>query len=359
MLNGYTLDGELNERITAVIYLIISIHVSYAFYIEIIKFSASTIEKIFFVMIVIILLGAFAEVYLGLSSITEWFRENFLIGYQQSDYSDVRDNIVYGRYRARFFTAEPSHLAISLLMFSLVWLTFSKNRFKFILYGLVNLIGLKLIMSPILFVALPSAIIIYYYEGNRRLSTKNILIAVFGIILIFLLGYMLKDYFHMTERINVILEGADDSALMRLFAPPLIALKLLSKSIFFGYGISGINSQVRTTSDVLYLIGIRDSVIALERVTTNIYNSFWSFWISFGLLIGLLQIYILKNVLARNQIHMYSYFFIIVILYSFTTSNINSIRFWTLFFIIMLTQYGLLGRIRDREIDQHSSKKIR
>ena len=159
----------------------------------------------------------------------------------------------------------------------------------------------------------------------------------------------------MTKRINVILEGSDDSALMRLFAPPLIALKLLSKSIFFGYGISGINSQAKTTSDVLYLIGIRDSVIALERVTTNIYNSFWSFWISFGMLIGLLQIYTLKNVLARNQIHMYSYFVILIVLYSFTTSNINSIRFWTLFFIIMLTQYGLLGRIRDREIDQHSN----
>ena len=348
LLYGYMLDGELYKRATALIYLVISIHIAYAFYLETRKFSAVTIERIFLAMSVIILIGAFAEVYLGFSAVTEWFRRNFLIGYMQSDYIDVRDMAVYGKYRARFFTAEPSHLAKTLLMSSFLWLSFSKIRFKFIVYAVIILIGLVLIMSPVLLIALPNAIIIYLYQGKQRISIKKLLVAVLIFLAVLLLLYASRDYLYLTERLKGVFEGSDDSVLIRLFAPPLIAMELISQNLFFGYGISGIDAHTTVTADVLYILGVGESVIALDRVTTNIYNSFWNFWISFGFVIGTLQIFLLKKVLTANRIHLYGFFFMNLFLYSYAMSNINTIRFWTIFFVLMLAQYGLKDRVRLR-----------
>jgi hypothetical protein len=327
----------LIERFKAFIYLVYSLTIAYAIYLELSQWNHRHIICLFFGAMTTIFLGCVLENYTSIKNISDQFR---IIAYPFYYTSELRDMILHGGIRPKLFTAEPSHLASSYILISITWLIISANRFKFVIYLVLFSIMIFLIRSPIMFIGLFSAFIIYFHSNiikrNKFFDTSKPLKYIFLLLIIIVIFYSTIAT-ALYGRLELIVKGQDESILLRLVTPIFIAYETIVKYPFFGAGIGGKEAVENITYSVFLNHDI--NVNRLSKgigVAHTIPNAFWEYWIVFGLfggLLGLLCLNILANrFVGGNKL----IFFFLIITYSFTSGAIGGTWIWASVFLTIM-----------------------
>jgi hypothetical protein len=211
------------------------------------RLDPDTVRKIFYWFSLILLCGTFLEVIDVLRGVSDSFRE---VVYGQGGYgvysNEERDQVLAGFIRPKFFTSEPSLLAIGFFAFSTSWLLLAHCLRNWLHFLVATGLMLYLTASPILLISiLNSFCMMYFYKkAGRRLLGRYIVILlgvllVLGLILIFSSGL----FEQLIERIIAAVDGVKtyqiSSENLRMVFPYITAVDVLGSSPFFGVGISG------------------------------------------------------------------------------------------------------------------------
>jgi hypothetical protein len=327
----------LIERFKAFIYFAYSLTIAYAIYLELSQWDCRHIIFLFFGAMITILLGCSLENYTSFKMISDQFR---FFAYPHYYTSEIRDILLHGGIRPKLFTAEPSHLASSYILFSISWLIISTNRYKFIIFLVLFVILLFLIRSPIMFIGLFSAFIIYFYFNLSNIKkffdiTKPLKYIFLILILIIILYSTLTTA--LSGRLDFIVKGEDESILLRLVTPIFIAYETIVQYPFFGAGIGGKEAIENITLSVFMNHGI--NVNRLSKgigIAHTIPNAFWEYWIVFGLFGGLLGLLCFNNFARKLSRNNKLIFFFLILAYGFASGAIGGTWIWASVFLTIM-----------------------
>lgn len=327
----------LIERFKAFIYLAYSLTIAYAIYLELSQWNLRHIICLFFCAMTTIFLGCALENYTSIKNISDHFRT---IAYPFYYTSEIRDMVLHGGIRPKLFTAEPSHLASSYILVSITWLIISENRFKFFIYLVLFSIIVFLIRSPIMFIGLFSAFIIYLHSNiikkNKFLDPSKPLKSI-SILLIIIVIFYSTLATALYGRLEMVVKGQDESILLRLVTPIFIAYETIVQYPFFGAGIGGKEAVENITYSVFLKHDI--DVNRLSKgigIAHTIPNAFWEYWIVFGLFGGFLGLLCLNILASRFMGGNKLIFYFLIITYSFTTGAIGGTWIWASVFLTIM-----------------------
>lgn len=211
------------------------------------RLERDTVEKIFYWFSLVLLIGTVLEITGFLAGLSDNFRE---VVYRRGGYgvysNDERDLLLAGFSRPKFFTSEPSLLAIGFFVFSTSWLLLTVCLKNWLYFLVATGLMLYLTASPTLLISiLASFCIIYLYNNEgRKFSGANISI-LFSVFVMLGLVFLSSDglFNLISERIIAAVEGAEtyqiSSENLRVIFPYITAVDVLSSSPLFGVGISG------------------------------------------------------------------------------------------------------------------------
>jgi hypothetical protein len=202
------------------------------------------VGRVLLALSVALVAGAFLEVIGVLRPISDSFRE---VAYKQSELigfyeADERDLTITGFLRPKFFTAEPSFLAIGFFAFINSWLilTYSKKSLFVACSG--TLLMFVLTGSPIIVLSLIVSLIIALFSEPDL--TSLMLIAVLACVVGLGLAYTQPQVFtSFLERVGESYQNLGSpnptSENLRLVFPYLTLLDVLRGSPLFGVGVAG------------------------------------------------------------------------------------------------------------------------
>ncbi len=146
----------------------------------------------------------------------------------------------------------------------------------------------------------------------------------------------------LSERLDVILAGSDDSFTIRVIAPIKIAWETITRYPIFGAGIGGREAIIDILLQTYLPIVMRIDII-YNRLLVGITSVFWLHWIFFGLVGGslaLLAIVKLMRCLSGGPLMFPA---IVILGFSHTMGAYVGPRYWSIFFIVLAATY-LAGR---------------
>lgn len=322
------------ERIKGFVQLFYSIIISFVFYLNLRKWKSSTVSSLFFILIILILIGTFFEIFTDFKEISDDLREKIFKGNLYD--ADLRDIYFYGMIRPKLFTEEPSHVAKFYLLSLFVWFSLSENRIRYIIMFIFTALGIFLIRSHLILIIIPISIVVEaFYRKKVRLNFKHkykgLSVDKSFAILIIIVAIMLISSINtiVDKRVNQIISGDDDSFKIRFTGPIIIAYEVLKKYPLLGAGISGKEAIQDIINNVYYNIDVK--YYSVYSFSTNIIMSYFIYFGVFGGILFGIGIYIL---IKRQKIIKKNLLFIIFIFFSQTMGGFVSMRPWGYFFII-------------------------
>lgn len=333
----------LFERSKAGLYFMYSIFLALVIDIELSYRRREDVASLFGWGVFVLIFGSLLEVNFDIvKEASDYFRESAHLFYYDAE---VRDIYQHGGIRPNLFTPEPSMLAASVVVLSTTWLLLSTSKYRHFLFLVCAVLCLVIIRSPVLFSSFFISVLVIFCEReiknnrvrfrkNSRLRKMLILFSVV-IITIVVIGMLLSTL--LEERLFFILEGKDNSFILRMVAPAVIAWDILVSFPIFGAGIGGKEAIVTEITNSVSQLGI-DPRYFNQRlgIAHSISNGFWEYWISFGLLGGVAIIIVLKKYTNIKNPRYLLLFFLIAVIFSSMGGGIGGVWIWTAIFFVML-----------------------
>lgn len=343
---------HFGERLKGFLYFSYSTFVALIVCQELMRWENKKIEKLFLVSSFVILIGCFLENYAGLKIVSDSFREHIIVhDLYDADQRDV-DNV--GMVRPKFFTSEPSFVAIFLLLTMTCWMCMIASPASFFLCLAMSIAAMFLIRSPIAVFLLINTFIFYIYRtvymsAVTKRSLFNWVVTIFLLLAVaaVLVIVQLPSFLHRVEQI-IALE--DVSFLIRIVAPVLVCFEVLKESPFFGAGISGYEYVEGVIIETFQELNI-PMVFDVEIISSKVVNVFWAHWINLGILGGGIFLYFLVRLVRLSGIKSgwsMLIFFLVVLEFCQIMGAYNGVRFWC-FLMIFLAVFSKVNLWREED----------
>jgi hypothetical protein len=276
----------LGRRFHGLIQLVYSLVISYTLFLTLVGGTREQIARLFIGFALVILIGCLLEKYGGLAPISDAVRHRI---YSSGVYdSDVRDEMLYGHVRPKFFASEPSIVSLCFTIFTFVWFGVSTWRWKLPAYlaligaGVVVMSGPTLLLMLLLLVPYQLSIAAPK-TGSRLLHVAKVMIvcAVLGG------SFVVAANTIFTKRVEEVTSGSDPSFFYRVLGPMIATRTVIGKYPIAGAGLTGepfVEDEITTA-----YIGSPAYSRAWKIVhpaSELLVNYFWLHWIYLGLVWG-------------------------------------------------------------------------
>lgn len=327
------LEQYAGELVKGVAYYVYSITIAVIVFHELSSWTGKSLSSLFLTLISVFIVGLMLENYTILRGVSELFRQEIII-YDLYD-ADQRDMDMVGMIRPKFFSSEPSFVALSVLLYMTAWFIVTDVKYRVLVYSILSVVFFLLIRSPVLLLLFVNMLIVALFihgdEKRIRQSKKYSLVLFVGVVACSLLFY----FFH--DRLNSIVSLDDPSFLIRVVVPILISKYVFTEYPFFGIGIGGydiLEYQIKSVFESLNIVLTFDSKI----IASKLVNVFWVHWISLGLVGGFAVIYLWLHFLKKINLFRFRYLFsliVIVVGFSQVMGGYNGVRFWCFLMTVM------------------------
>ena len=280
----------LPRRLNGLIQLTYSIAIGYGLFLTIVRATRQQVATIFLTFSLVILAGCLLETYGGLRPLSDSVRAAL---YSRGLYEDdLRDTLLYGRVRPKFFASEPASVTFCFSLFTFVWFVVSQWRLK--LYAYVGLMALGIFAMPgptllLMLVLLFPYMLMLASRRNGRFNTLRFLqVAIVGAF--FALSFFVLVQVVFQKRFEQATQGDDPSFFYRVRGPAIAGIDVI-EHMPLGAGLTGepfiashiLDLYVRSPH---YSVGWR----MVHPATELLINYFWCHWIYLGPFFGLLVI---------------------------------------------------------------------
>ena len=285
----------LGRRFNGFIQLAYSLVIGYGAFLTVTRASGRQTAGLFLGFSLIILVGCFLEDYAGLRPISDWVRERL---YSRGVYdADLRDEILYGEIRPKFFASEPATVTFCYSLFLFIWLVVSRWRWKLVIY--LALVGLAIVAIPgptlllMLLLVLPYAAFLagrrFDENGTRFDLWRLTKLAVIATLLIIAVIIMSNTIF--AARLTDITAGNDASFFYRVLGPALAARDVMAHYPIAGAGLTGepfVANEILNVYAQSPAYSIAWTIVS--PATELLINYFWMHWIYLGVIWGSVMI---------------------------------------------------------------------
>ena len=157
--------GLVLEKIKSLTYLIASIFGAYVIFDEIRAWPSSLQRKYFFSFSCVLAFGVTLEQLVPtLKQSSDYFR----FWNSETAYSnDFRDVTLHGSVRAKFFSKEPSDVAKMFALTSMIWLSCSQSRLRYLVFWVLALLVVFAVRSP------TAVVLVFLFGTFYLLSTQR------------------------------------------------------------------------------------------------------------------------------------------------------------------------------------------
>lgn len=277
----------LARRTNGLLQLTYSLTIGYALFLTVTCGSRRQIAGLFLGFALVILVGCLLESYAGFRTISDPVRS---LLYSRGIYeNDLRDVLLYGRVRPKFFASEPASVTFCYSLFSFIWMVTSSYRYKLLLY--VGLVGVGIFAMPgptlllMLLLVLPYTLFLAS-RRNGRLDFNRFL-KVACVALVFSTAFFVAGQAIFSKRLNEASSGNDPSFFYRVRGPAIAAVHIMGHYPFAGAGLTGepfferevVNLYARSSG---FSIGWQ----IVSPATELVINYFWLHWIYLGAVWG-------------------------------------------------------------------------
>jgi succinoglycan biosynthesis transport protein ExoP len=349
-----------SRRLLSLVQLYVALVTNYGLFLGLTSLKPRTVSRLFLSVAVIMLIVATLEVYFGMKPFVDVVRSAI----HQENYIDTaRDLQLYGAVRPTVFASEPSIVGIFWGLSLCGWLLADMDRFgiaRFVAASLLTASAIFVIRSPTIFYAVAICVIgLIVYRMSRsghpgvRLAKSALLFACFIAVIAStsLLMYAADEYGGMIEDI---VKGA--SFYSRQIGPYRLASSMADANPFFGFGLGGDAEMTPYAMDA-FAPAIEnmmadvdasdvDSVPGMAinfgegKVSHLLTNSFWQFWISFGILGGAIVAAIIAVALAKLGVSEIGFVLLGATLMDQTMGGVVIALAWTPLFVIAALTIG-------------------
>lgn len=335
----------LSARLKGAVLWTWSIVSAYALVLEVSRWGRADVARLMGLFVAAILLGCLLENYAGLRSVSNVFRRLVFVSARFEWVS--RDIEIVGVLRPRLFTAEPSDVAKFYALAAFGWIALSASRYRHAVGLLLTMAGMWLIRSPIVLLIAPLQVLLLVLGRPLAAAVAPLSrpIKVSGFAVALALGGALAAWL-LVARVQAVLAGAEPSAVIRLAAPVLVAWQTLAASPVWGAGISGTEAIADIIVSAYSLIGLEkfaDPTITGEHMTVAnlVSNAFWLHWINFGLLGGVLVLWLLAQWMVALGVRRRLLAFLVIFGFAQTMGAVHGPYFWTYLAVILLVALHL------------------
>jgi hypothetical protein len=281
----------LARRFNGFVQLLYSIVVGYGAFLTLAQASRRQMATLFLSFSLVILVGCLLEDYGGFRPISDAIRERL---YSSGVYdADLRDEMLYGRVRPKFFASEPASVTFTYSFFTFIWMVTSRWRWKLVAYFILMGLGAFAMPGPTLLLML---LLIMPYElflagrksgprGGHFDLTHLLKIVCLGVVLLGAFAVAASSIF--SERLKDVTSGNDASFFYRVRGPSIAARYVFEHYPIAGAGLTG-EPYIEAAIENEYLRSpaySRDWPI-VHPATELVINFFFLHWIYLGVVWG-------------------------------------------------------------------------
>lgn len=279
---GYTTD-----RFRSTIQMLYVGFIGIAWFLCITGLTRPRAERLFIIILLVLLAGTALENAGVLRNVSDTFRE-VMNPWRPVYAQDQRDILVYGGVRPKLFSQEPSILGLSVSLCTVLWFVTGDVRapMRIMFSLLLTVIAFVLIRSATILYAVACcgvALCAFGWRGAsiRRIATTIILIGTVGFSAI--LPNILYDYNRRTH--SSVRYVSTASFFIRQVAPALVARDVLKEQPLLGAGIGADAPLLNTVRAVFGRNsgGYRLEHFVVDETNHALTNVFWEFIIYLGL----------------------------------------------------------------------------
>lgn len=276
------------------------------------------VARVLLVLSVALVAGAFLEVIGVLRPISDSFRE---VAHNEAYFyeADERDVTITGFPRPKFFTAEPSYLAIGFFAFINSWLILTYSKKSLFVACSVTLLMFVLTGSPVIILSLiVSLVIVLFNEPDfTSFAFIGVLACVVGLGLASTQPQVFTSFLErVAESYQYLGTSIPTSENLRLVFPYLTLVDVLRESPLFGVGVAGKELIERYSSLPV------DPSAALGN------NALAWFFIYLGLVGSLLFIKFTLDYWRRARVGRIALLVVLVLALSQTMGGPETLKFW-------------------------------
>jgi hypothetical protein len=343
-----------SRRLLSLAQLYVALVTNYGLFLGLSSLKSRTVSRLFLSGAVLMLIVATLEVYFGLRPFVDAVRS---VIHQQYYEDTARDLELYGAVRPTVFASEPSFVGIFWGLCLCGWLLADVDRFGFrqlVVASLLTGSAVFVIRSPTIFYAVTICVIGLIVHRLRRSANpgvrlvKSALLLACFIVVIASTSLLMQAADEFGGAIENIVKG--DSFYSRQIGPYRLASSMADTSPFFGFGLGGDAEMTPYAMDAFspvienMIAGVNaadvDSVPGMainfsEGKTSHLLtNSFWQFWISFGILGGTVVAALVAFALAKLGVSEIGFVLLGATLMGQTMGGVVIAPAWTPLFVI-------------------------
>lgn len=277
----------LSKRFTGFLQLSYSLVIGYGLFLTMIRADRSQLARLFLGFCLFMLIGCLLESYAGLRPLSDAVRLKI---YDSGVYdSDLRDQILYGRIRPKWFTSEPSAVTFSYTLFGFAWLVLSRWRWK--LPGYLALAGAGVVAMPgptlllMLVLVMPYELFVAGRVPGQPASVNRIIAVVVASALLLIVAGLVGSIV-FAERLRSIDGGNDPSFFFRVTGPMLVALEIFKVHPWAGAGLTAEPFIMNLVMNVFVRSPHFSAGWDFAAGPDILTNYFWLHWIYLGLVMG-------------------------------------------------------------------------
>lgn len=310
-----------------------SLLTGYALFLSLRRIGGRRTKQLLCYFWVLLMTGAWAEVYLGLDIVSDAFRQTFFPRYMYD--AELRDILLFGGVRPKVFSPEPSYVGVWFLATLAAWLAVPGKRSVWIeapfAAAAILLIAIPLRSGTLIFaIPLMACAIIHrnsLANASHTFRNPGLIAVVAGVLaLTSILGSLDLRWAPM------FIQG--DSFYARMIAPAKVAL-----STFFNYPLLGvgISNDVKMVELIAPIYQHRDLYMMSLGTITNadwlLTNSFYYHWIYFGVFLGSFIGIVYYKIFDRITNGCGLFVLSITSIIWFTVGGYTNIQSWTIAFL--------------------------
>ena len=325
-------DGLEMQRLKGAVQLLYSVAISLGVFLELRTWDKNTVANLFYWMAIFIVLGCFLEVYTSFKGVSDGFRSYAFDAHLYD--ASFRDELIYGRDRPKLFTSEPSYVALYLFLSLTVSYCLTTQRYSNLKLAFLALIGTVLIGSPIVMMAFAVPVTVFLLLQDKKKVSNLSWGKMLGGGVLFGVAFLVVVSSVLSDRLDQISEGSDDSFSGRITAPPLATYLILNKYPLFGVGIDAKDEIASEVGNVFERMGVYVGDEA--ELGNSVTNSFWLHWIYFGLLGGGGLGFLMYKLMKLSGVRYPWFSFVMTIISWQGMGGYVDPRSWFFFFMFML-----------------------
>ncbi len=311
--------ADPSRRLLSIAQLSVALITNYGLFLGLSSMTPRAISRLFLSGAVLILLIATLEVDFGLRPFVDAVRS---IIHQEYYEDTARDLQLYGAIRPTVFASEPSLVGIFWGLCLCGWLLTEIDRLgplRLLIATLLTLCAVFVIRSPTIFYAVTICgvgLILHRlrgYVGPGVRSIRFLLLSACFVVVFASPSLLVQAADEFGGMIEDIVRG--DSFYTRQIGPYRLALSMAETRPFFGFGLGGDAEMTPFVVDA-FAPSIENMIAGTNAVDVDsvpgmainfsegksshlITNSFWQFWVSFGILGGIIMSALLALALAQ------------------------------------------------------------